>query len=110
MHGLIVQGEGCIVSANKLTACLLLAGLLAAMLAGCNGGKAGKGSFDDVLNGMTEAEVEELLGTGKPDAGTEGDLGPIVAPAKTLRWTDEDEKITVTFVNGKVVAKTRSPL
>ncbi|MGB2823697.1 MAG: hypothetical protein WBF17_22135 [Phycisphaerae bacterium] len=95
---------------RRVFACLLLVGMAATMLAGCGGSKVSKGNFDKVQNGMTQAEVEKVLGEGTEEAGGGGAIGGIVASGKILSWTDGEKKITVTFANGKVVAKTQSGL
>ena len=90
--------------------CLLLVAMVGATLVGCGGSKVSKSNFDQVQNGMTVAEVEEVLGKGTAKAGSGGALAGIAASAKVLSWTEGDKKIIVTFVNDKVVAKTQSGL
>ena len=95
---------------GKVIVCLLLAGLAAAMLAGCGPSRVSKGNFDKVQNGMSQAEVEKVLGKSTSQAGGGGAVAGITASGKILSWTDGEKKITVTFVNDKVVAKTQSGL
>ena len=94
-------------SGGKVIVYLLVAGMAAAMLAGCGGSRVSKGNFDKLQNGMTQAEVEKILGKSASQAGGGGAVAGITASGKILAWTDGEKKITVTFVNDKVVAKTQ---
>jgi hypothetical protein len=97
-------------SCRRVFACLLLVGMAATMLAGCGGSKVSKSNFDKVQIGMTQAEVEKILGKGTEEAGAGGAVGGIAASGKILSWTDGEKKITITFVNDKVVTKIPSGL
>ena len=85
---------------------VVVAGMMAAMLAGCGGSKVSKSNYDKISNDMTLAEVEKILGKGKQQTG--GGIGPL--SAKVVQWADGDKTITVTFMNDKVTMKTQTGL
>jgi hypothetical protein len=93
----------------------VLIGALAVALTGC-GGKVSQSNFDKVTVGMTQAEVEAILGPGTPKstAATPGlALGGVAIAshsAKVLQWTDGSKTIVVSFVDDKVTTKTASGL
>jgi outer membrane protein assembly factor BamE (lipoprotein component of BamABCDE complex) len=70
------------------------------------GGKVSKSNYDKITDGMTKAEVENILGPG--EKGTSVSVGPVdvKVDSNIYRWHDGDKEITVTFKDGKVVAKT----
>ena len=90
---------------------------LAAGVAGC-GSKVDQSDYDKVNNGMTQAQVEGILGTDKEQstnaAATPGvSVGGMSVPgmsAKTVTWKDGDKTIIVVFTNDKVASKTSSGL
>ena len=88
---------------------LLVLGLTLSVLPGC-GSKVSKSNYDKVKTGMTQAEVEGILGKGTEKAGVGGALGGIAGSAKVLTWTEGDKSITVTFLNDKVTAKVQQGL
>jgi hypothetical protein len=80
---------------------VVLLGLSAMMLAGC-GSKVTKENFDKVEVGMTEAEVEGILGKATETSEASGSIGDLTGKGSIKVWKDGDKKITVTFANGKV--------
>jgi hypothetical protein len=99
-------------SALRLTVIALAACLTAATLGGC-ASKVTKSNYDQVKPGMTLAQVEEILGKGAEQAGIGGALGTLAGSVKIVCWTEgqkSPKKITVTFVNDKVVAKMETGL
>lgn len=99
-------------SALRLTAIALAAGLSAAMLTGC-ASKITKSNYEKVRMGMTLAEVEDVLGKGTEQAGVGGALGTLAGSVKIVCWTEGEnspKKITITFVNDKVIAKIETGL
>ncbi len=80
---------------------LLLVALLIAGLAGCAGSKINKANFDKIKLGMTQDEVEKILGPPTESSGIEI---PVFAGTMS-KWTQGDTTITVQFINGKVVGK-----
>ncbi len=85
----------------RLLCVALCLGLLLAGLGGCAGSKINKGNFDKIKLGMTQEEVQRLLGP-----PTEASSLEIPAFAGTMsKWVQGDTVISIQFVNGKVVAK-----
>jgi hypothetical protein len=60
-----------------------------------------KDNFDKVRIGMTQQEVEGLLGPATEASGLEI---PVFS-GTTAKWVQGDTTITIQFVNGKVMAK-----
>ena len=79
---------------------LLLVALVIAGLAGCSS-KISKPNFDQIKLGMTQEEVQDILG---PPTSATGLEIPIFS-GTTSKWVQGDTVITVQFVAGKVVAK-----
>lgn len=73
--------------------------LCLALLTSCDGGKPREDRYPDVKMGMTESEVEALLG--KPDSTADAD-GKI---SKTWKMDVDKRVITITFKDGKVEGK-----
>ena len=80
---------------------LILVGLLIAGLAGCAGSKINKNNFDKIKVGMTQEEVQAILGPPTESSGLEI---PIFSGTMS-KWVQGDTAITIHFINGKVVAK-----
>jgi outer membrane protein assembly factor BamE (lipoprotein component of BamABCDE complex) len=70
-------------------------------LTGCGVDRITKANFDKVKIGMTETEVQAILGP--PTESTGVDVA--VFAGTTSIWRHKDVVITIQFVNGKVVAK-----
>lgn len=86
----------------KRLACLVMvAALLGLGLTGCARSKITKENFDKIKLGMTQAEVQAILGPPTEAAGIEIPL----FEGTMSKWTQGDTVITVQFINGKVVAK-----
>ncbi len=79
----------------------LLVGLIIAGLMGCAGSKITKENFDKIKLGMTQEEVQAILGPPTEASGLEI---PMFSGTMS-KWVQGDTVITVQFVNGKVVAK-----
>ncbi len=90
---------------------------LAAAASGCGGGVS-QSSYDKVQTGMTQEQVEGILGTDKEktaaDMGTPGvSVGGMTVPgtsAKVVTWTDGSKTITISFKDGKVFSKAENGL
>ena len=80
---------------------VLLAGLLIVGLIGCAGSKITKENFDQIKLGMTQEEVQRILG---PPTAASGLEIPVFSGTMS-KWARGDTVISVQFVNGKVVAK-----
>ena len=79
----------------------LLVGLVIAGLAGCAGSKINQDNFDQIKLGMSQAEVQLILGPPTESSGLEV---PMFSGTMS-KWIQGDVAITIQFVNGKVVAK-----
>lgn len=88
---------------------LALAAPMLLFFAGCGGGGGvNEKNYDKVNNGMTEVEVEKILG--KPGNKTPDRDLPIPPGGKALVYQNKegDKSITVVYVAGKVIDKTQS--
>jgi hypothetical protein len=74
--------------------------VLVVCVAGC-GPRINKANFDKVQTGMTQTQVQAILG--EPTEASSVDL-PVFS-GTVASWKSGDTTITVQFVNGKVVAK-----
>lgn len=98
---------------------LLVAALLCLAVAGCGGSKVTKANFEKVNVGMTEAEVDGILGKGEESASVSMDM-PGMPPgaavpgmtgsAKVKRWKDGSRSIVINFADGKVMMKAANGL
>ncbi|HEY9073583.1 MAG TPA: outer membrane protein assembly factor BamE [Desulfobaccales bacterium] len=79
----------------------LLAGLIIAGLTGCAGSKINQDNFNQIKLGMSQEEVQRILGPPTESSGLEV---PIFSGTMS-KWIKGDVAITIQFVNGKVVAK-----
>ena len=92
---------------------LMVLALMAPMtltLAGCGGGGVTEKNYDKINNGMTEAEVEKILGKPSnklPDHDYASTI-PHGGKAVVYLSKDGDKTITVIYVGGKVTDKTQS--
>ncbi len=84
-----------------LLALFLVVGLLGAGLTGCAPSKVNKENFDKIKLGMTQEEVQHLLGPPTEASGLEI---PVFSGTAS-KWVQGDTVITIQFVNGKVMAK-----
>ncbi len=93
---------------------------MAAIAAIACAGKLTKANYDKVVNGMSPAQVENILGPGSEQASSgitipgtaTGTATGIGAPGTTVStkvfvWRRGGKVITVTFLNDQVVAKTQ---
>jgi hypothetical protein len=94
-------------------AILFLAGIYLS-LPGCAASKVNKANFDKVTTGMSEEEVEAILGKGEEQAEINMPNMGINAPnlgggvgrgMKTTTWHDGSKSIIITFKDGKVLGK-----
>jgi hypothetical protein len=101
----------------------VIAAFFAFSIAGCSGSKVSQANYDKINTGMTESEVEDILG--KTEMSSSMDMQPPVQgiglpgatnvsiPAMTTTvktWKDGTKTISVTFFNGKVAAKAQNGL
>lgn len=80
---------------------------LTIFVAGCGGSAVTQSNYEQVKTGMTKAEVESILGTGKESMSSGGDFGGISMQADGMVWQDGNKIITVMFMNGEVQSKSQ---
>jgi outer membrane protein assembly factor BamE (lipoprotein component of BamABCDE complex) len=73
----------------------------AVLIFGCSVDKISKENFDQIKTGMTETEVQAILG---PPTESKG-VDVTVFSGTTSIWKKGDTVISIQFVNRKVVAK-----
>ena len=92
----------------------ILCVLVCLCLAGCDAtGGVSKASFEKVNNGMTEQEVESILGSPTQEGNFEDLMAKVPGmqtdaklPGMTYKiWVDGGNKITAQFHDGKLVGK-----
>ncbi len=83
----------------RIVALLALSLVLCVGLTGC-GSKLSKANAARIANDMTEAQVKDILGA-PTETKTAG-------PSTIQTWQSGEDKIVVTFVNGKVAGKVSS--
>ncbi len=77
-------------------------------LVGCS--KVSQENYDKINTGMTVDEVEAILGSGEVEGGGGVAVGDVELSGKVMHWGSDEEGITVTFANGKVVSKVKKGL
>ena len=88
---------------------LILSLTCCVILSGCGGSSVTKSNYDKITNGMTQAQVEAILGKGQEQSAAVAMPG-VAMSAKQEVWKDGDKSIMVVFTNGKVSGKTASNL
>lgn len=93
----------------KLTRHPFLAATVASLVifvAGC-GSPVTQANYKQIETGMTQAEVEAILGEGKEQVSSGGTFGGITMNAEGKVWQDGNKIITVMFMNGEVQSKSQ---
>ena len=69
-------------------------------------------NYDKISNGMSKSEVESILGEGESNASSSIDLGEYGGniSSEVITWQSGMKVITITFSNGKVIAKAQTGL
>jgi hypothetical protein len=81
---------------------IAFAGVLV-VLAACSKSKMTMANYEKVATGMSQQDVEAILGPGKE----QGSTAVAGTSAKVVTWQDGRKLISVTFVDGKVMSKTQ---
>ena len=100
---------------------VLLLAIFALTLTGCGGNKVSLANYDRIKEGMTESEVEGILGKGEEKAssslnfpgkpgGGKGTVPGIPSSIKVKLWQDGKKAISITFADGKVMNKIQNGL
>lgn len=85
--------------------------LLVFFLSSCSG-KINSENYDKISNGMSKSEVESILGEGESNASSSIDLGEYGGniSSEVITWQSGMKVITITFSDGKVMAKAQTGL
>lgn len=85
--------------------------LLVFFLNSCSG-KINIENYDKISNGMSKSKVESILGEGESNASSSIDLGEYGGniSSEVITWQSGMKVITITFSNGKVMAKAQTGL
>jgi len=85
--------------------------LLVFFLSSCSG-KINSENYDKISNGMSKSKVESILGEGESNASSSIDLGEYGGniSSEVITWQSGMKVITITFSNGKVMAKAQTGL
>jgi hypothetical protein len=79
---------------------LVSAVAIALLLVAC-GSRLSQENFNRITDGMAYADVVKILGEPKSSEGR----GALGITAGTSKWKDGKHKITIVFINGKVMSK-----
>jgi len=84
---------------------------LSIFLVSCSG-KLNKDNYEKISNGMSVSQVESILGKGESQASSNVDLGEYGGNISTevMTWQSGTKVISITFSNGKVMAKAQNGL
>jgi hypothetical protein len=80
-------------------------------LVSCSG-HLNKDNYEKITNGMSVSQVESILGKGESQASSDVDLGEYGGhiSSEVMTWQSGMKVITITFSNGKVMAKAQTGL
>jgi uncharacterized alpha/beta hydrolase family protein len=83
----------------------------ATILTSCSG-KINEDNYGKISNGMSISQVESILGEGESNASSSADLGEYGGniSSEVMTWQSGTKVISITFSNGKVMAKAQSGL
>ncbi len=84
---------------------------LSIFLVSCTG-KLNKDNYDKISNDMSVSQVESILGKGESQASSSVDLGEYGGniSSEVMTWQSGTKVISITFSNGKVMAKAQNGL
>ena len=80
-------------------------------LVSCSG-KLNKDNYNKISNDMSISQVESILGKGESQASSNVDLGEYGGniSSEVMTWQSGTKVISITFSNGKVMAKAQTGL
>ena len=84
---------------------------LSIFLVSCTG-KLNKDNYDKISNDMSVSQVESILGKGESQASSSvylGEYGGNIS-SEVMTWQSGTKVISITFSNGKVMAKAQNGL
>ena len=75
-------------------------------------GKINKDNYDKISNGMSVSQVQSILGKGESQASSSVNLGEYGGniSSEVMTWQSGLKVISITFSNGKVMAKAQNGL
>ena len=75
-------------------------------------GKINSENYNKISNGMSKSEVQAILGEGESQAESSVDMGQYGGniSSEVMTWQDGMKVISITFSNGKVLAKAKTGL
>jgi hypothetical protein len=75
-------------------------------------GKVNKDNYDKISNDMSVSQVESILGKGESQATSNVNLGEYGGniSSEVMTWQSGTKVISITFSNGKVMAKAQNGL
>jgi hypothetical protein len=88
-----------------------IAVIIIIFLTSCSG-KLKKENYDKISNDMSVSQVESILGKGESQASSNVDLGEYGGniSSEVMTWQSGTKVISITFSNGKVMAKAQNGL
>ena len=94
---------------KKLMTILTVLFFSATIMTSCSG-KINKDNYEKIYNGMSISQVESILGEGESNASSSYDLGEYGGniSSEVMTWQSGMTVISITFSNGKVMAKAQS--
>lgn len=94
---------------KKIISTLLFGALF--LLASCSS-KINSENYNKINNGMSKSEVQAILGEGESQAESSVDMGEYGGniSSEAMTWQDGMKVISITFSNGKVLAKAKTGL
>lgn len=89
---------------------LAVAAAVGLLLVGCAPSRVTIENYDQIKDGMSQSEVETILGKPNKTEGGGFSLGDFDAGGRVLVWKDGDRRIIVTIASGKVILKVQKGL
>ena len=86
--------------------------LFASVILTSCGGNLNKDNYEKISDGMSVSQVESILGKGESQASSNVDLGEYGGniSSEVMTWQSGTKVISITFSNGKVMAKAQNGL
>lgn len=97
----------CFLKNNIIFALILLK---CGFIVGCGSNPITLSNYEKIEVGMSQSEVEAIIGKGKESSSSGGDFAGISMNAKSLVWQHGTQIITVMFMNGEVISKAQANL
>jgi hypothetical protein len=110
-HGISALKISKTLNMKKLIQTFTVVVFITVILIGCSG-KINKDNYSKISNGMSISQVESILGEGESNASSSVDLGKYGGniSSELMTWQSGMKIITISFSNGKVMAKAQNGL